>query len=321
MIKFGNNMHQEREKRRREFLPQRVKTLFVGESPPRGGAFFYDENSALYRAIRTAFGFDDRPEDFLNWFKEQGFYLDDLVHEPINDLSDQERKRKCREGIDALKARLIEYKPEAVVIVLKSIEDYVREAVRSSNINLDQSSIYVTPFPNAYWREAFLDEMRRIIPLLADPCHGGSMAYQTLLYETRGGIAYVTVNRPEKLNALDRKVMEELGACFAGIRDDEDVRAVILSGKPISAQEAYRIGLVNQVAAAKDLIAVAEAWARKIMANAPLAVKFAMEAVNRGCKMTEAEGEFLEATLFGLCCATADMKEGTRAFLEKRPAK
>ncbi len=96
---------------------------------------------------------------------------------------------------------------------------------------------------------------------------------------------------------------------------------LILSGDPVSAQEAYRIGLVNQVAAPKDLIAVAEAWARKIMANAPLAVKFALEAVNRGCEMTEAEGEFLEATLFGLCCATADMQEGTRAFLEKRPAK
>ena len=52
-----------------------------------------------------------------------------------------------------------------------------------------------------------------------------------------------------------------------------------------------------------------------------VAVKFALEAVNRGCEMTQAEGEFLEATLFGLCCATADMKEGTRAFIEKRPAK
>src|SRR3989442_13161085 len=56
------------------------------------------------------------------------------------------------------------------------------------------------------------------------------MAYQTLLYEKRAGIAYVTVNRPEKLNALNRKVMEELGACFEEVRDNEDVRAVILTG-------------------------------------------------------------------------------------------
>src|SRR2546427_5758714 len=56
------------------------------------------------------------------------------------------------------------------------------------------------------------------------------MAYETLLYEKRAGIAYVTVNRPEKLNALNRKVMEELGACFEEVRDNEDARAVILTG-------------------------------------------------------------------------------------------
>jgi enoyl-CoA hydratase/carnithine racemase len=254
------------------------------------------------------------------------------------------------------------------------------------------------------------------------------MAYETLLYEKRNCIGYVTVNRPEKLNALNRKVMAELSACFENIQADKEVRAVIvtgageksfvagadvnelaaqdpvegkhtstrgqkildliedlgkpviaavngyalgggcelamactlrvaaenarfgqpevklgiipgyagtqrlprlvgkgrameliLTGEPISAQEAYRIGLVNQVVASKELIAAAEALARKIMANGPLAVKFSMEAVNHGLEMTQQEGQFLEATLFGLCCTTADMKEGTRAFLEKRP--
>ncbi|PYV17511.1 MAG: enoyl-CoA hydratase [Acidobacteria bacterium] len=96
---------------------------------------------------------------------------------------------------------------------------------------------------------------------------------------------------------------------------------LILSGEPISAQEAYRIGLVNQVVPAAELMAATRALAKKIMANAPLAVKFAMEAVSHGLEMSEQEGQFLEATLFGLCCATEDMKEGTRAFLEKRPAK
>lgn len=255
------------------------------------------------------------------------------------------------------------------------------------------------------------------------------MAYETLLYEKRDGIGYVTIHRPEKLNALNRKVMSELSACFEQIDKDEEVRAVILrgagdksfvagadvnelavqspvqgqetstrgqkvldfienlgkpviaavngyalgggcelamactlriasdsarfgqpevklgiipgyagtqrlsrlvgkgramelilTGEPISAQEAYRIGLVNQVVAAKDLVASAEALARKIMANGPLAVKFSIKAVNHGLEMTQQEGQFLEATLFGLCCTTADMKEGTRAFLEKRPA-
>ena len=59
----------------------------------------------------------------------------------------------------------------------------------------------------------------------------------------------------------------------------------------------------------------------KIAANAPLAIRFALEAVNHGLEMTLPEGLYLEATLFSLCCTTEDMKEGTRAFLEKRPAK
>ena len=256
------------------------------------------------------------------------------------------------------------------------------------------------------------------------------MAFENLLYEKRNGIGYVTVNRPEKLNALNRRTMDELRECFEGIERDDEGRAVILtgagekafvggadinelgvqtpvqgketsvrgqkildliehlgkpviaaingyalgggcelalactiriasenarvgqpevklglipgyagtqrlprlvgkgralemvlSGDPIGAAEAYRIGLVNQVVSAKDLIATAEKLAQKILANAPLAVKFALEAVNHGLEMTEAEGQFLEANLFGLCCTTADMKEGTRAFLEKRPAR
>jgi enoyl-CoA hydratase len=95
---------------------------------------------------------------------------------------------------------------------------------------------------------------------------------------------------------------------------------VVLTGEMISADEALRIGLVNHVVEPAELIPTAEAIAKKIIANAPLAVKFAMEAVEHGMEMPQKEGLFLEATLFGLCCATEDMREGTRAFLEKRPA-
>jgi enoyl-CoA hydratase/carnithine racemase len=94
---------------------------------------------------------------------------------------------------------------------------------------------------------------------------------------------------------------------------------LVLTGEMITAHEAYRIGLVNEVTAAAELIPRAEAIAQKIIANAPLAVQFAMEAVNRGMETTLAEGLYLEATLFGVCCATEDKTEGTRAFLEKRP--
>ena len=256
------------------------------------------------------------------------------------------------------------------------------------------------------------------------------MAYETLLYEKRNGIAYVTVNRPEKLNALNHKVIQELQSCFETAQGDAEVQAVILrgagekafvagadinelavqspvegketsrrgqklldfienlgkpviaaingyalgggceiamactlriasenarlgqpevklgiipgyagtqrlprlvgkgralelilTGEPISAQEALRIGLVNQVVPAQELMSAAEKLAQKIIANAPLAIKFALEAVNHGLEVSQAEGQFLEATLFGLCCTTEDMKEGTRAFLEKRAAK
>ena len=78
---------------------------------------------------------------------------------------------------------------------------------------------------------------------------------------------------------------------------------------------------MNHVVELPELIPAAEKIAQKIVANAPLAVKYAMEAVEHGMEMTQEEGLFLEATLFGLCCATEDMREGTKAFLEKRPAK
>jgi enoyl-CoA hydratase/carnithine racemase len=93
-----------------------------------------------------------------------------------------------------------------------------------------------------------------------------------------------------------------------------------LTGEMISADEALRIGLVNHVYEPAELLPAAETLARKIIANAPLAVKFTMEAIERGVEMPQQEGQFLEATLFGICAATEDMREGTRAFLEKRPA-
>jgi enoyl-CoA hydratase len=255
------------------------------------------------------------------------------------------------------------------------------------------------------------------------------MAYENLLYEKRDGIGFITFDRPKVLNALNRKTMEELSHVLNAAREDEEVRALILTGageksfvagadiaelavqtpvsgketalfgqsvlhrletlgKPsiaaingfalgggcevalacsirlasktaklgqpevklgimtgyggsqrlarlcgkgvahelcltgemISAEEALRIGLVNHVCEPAELLPAAEALAKKIIANAPLAVKFTMEAIERGVEMPQEEGQFLEATLFGICAATEDMREGTRAFLEKRPA-
>ena len=93
---------------------------------------------------------------------------------------------------------------------------------------------------------------------------------------------------------------------------------LILSGGMISAQEAYRIGLVNEIVPATDLMTRAEAILKQISANAPIAVKFALEVTNKGLETSQSEGLLLEASYFGLCAATEDKKEGTSAFLEKR---
>ena len=93
-----------------------------------------------------------------------------------------------------------------------------------------------------------------------------------------------------------------------------------LSGEMISAEEAQRIGLVNHVYEPGELRAAAQDLAAKIAANAPLAVQLTMEAIERGPDMPQEQALFLEAALFGVSCATEDMREGTRAFLEKRAA-
>ena len=253
------------------------------------------------------------------------------------------------------------------------------------------------------------------------------MDWQNILYEVRNGIAYVTVNRPKVLNALNDRTMEELRHAFLDIRRRPDASAAILTGagekafiagadinelatstpldgkdrsrrghhileiieklgKPviaaingyalgggceiamactlrlasenarlgqpevklgllagyggtqrlvrlvglgralellltgeqITAHRAYEIGLVNAVYPQQELIVQAENCVRKILANGPIAVKLTLEAAVHGSQMTLAEGLNLEANLFGLICATEDMKEGTRAFVEKR---
>lgn len=254
-----------------------------------------------------------------------------------------------------------------------------------------------------------------------------TLTLENLLYEKKGAIAYVTLNRPKVLNALNQRTWENLQTAFEDARDDAEVLGVILtgagdkafiagadigdlanvtaveaqksssygqtvlnlienlgkpviaavngfalgggcetamactirvasehakfgqpevklglipggggtqrlprlvgkgralqlilSGEMINAQEAYRIGLVNEVVPAVDLITRAETILRQIFANAPLAVKFSLEAVNKGLETSQDEGLTLEASFFGICAGTEDKKEGTSAFLEKR---
>jgi len=255
-----------------------------------------------------------------------------------------------------------------------------------------------------------------------------ALKLENVLYDKKGPIAYVTLNRPKVLNALNRATINELLSAFEDARDDSAVRGVILTGagekafaagadiaeianntaveaatrrgqaltdlienlgKPvvaavngfalgggcelamsctiriaaesakfgqpevklgvmpgyggtqrmprlvgrgralklilsgdiIDAAEAYRIGLVDELEPDAHVIERAETVLRRIIANAPLSVKYALEAVNKGLETSVAEGLLIEASLFAVCASTDDKKEGTSAFLEKRAPK
>ena len=256
------------------------------------------------------------------------------------------------------------------------------------------------------------------------------LTLETVTYEKKGSIAYVTLNRPKVLNALNKTALADLRAAFEDARDDSSLHGVILTGagdksfiagadinevatdtpvqaeektrrgqhlmdlienlgKPvvaaingfalgggceaalactirlaaetakfglpevklgiipgyggtqrlprligkgvalqlilsgamINAQEAYRIGLVNEVVPNAELIGRAEAILNQIGANAPLSVRYALESVNKGMETSLAEGLVLESTFVAICTSTEDKKEGASAFLQKRPAK
>jgi enoyl-CoA hydratase len=95
---------------------------------------------------------------------------------------------------------------------------------------------------------------------------------------------------------------------------------LLLSGDAVTAQEAHRIGLVNRVVPAAELMAAARTLAAALAAKAPIAIRYILDAVHQGVEMPLAQAQVFEATLFGLVSSTDDMHEGTRAFLEKRKA-
>jgi enoyl-CoA hydratase len=96
---------------------------------------------------------------------------------------------------------------------------------------------------------------------------------------------------------------------------------LVLTGDVISADEALRIGLVNKVVPAAELLTEVRKCAEKIASKGPLAIAYARRAVRKSLELTLPAGNDLEAELFALCFATRDQKEGMKAFLEKRPAK
>src|SRR5256885_2247169 len=155
------------------------------------------------------------------------------------------------------------------------------------------------------------------------------MPFKFLTLEVADRVATLTVNRPDKLNALNDATIAELGHAIDEIRVDDAIGGVILTGagralqllmtgEMIDAAEAYRIGLVNKVVAADQVVPQAREMLKMILANGPLAVALCIEAIDRGLEMSLDEGLILEANHFGLLAATDDMREGMRAFLDKR---
>jgi hypothetical protein len=129
------------EELRKSFGPGLITTLFVGESAPDSGRFFYSSDSSLFRAMKRAFG---NRETFLEDFKKKGFYLDDLVLTPINKLERRERSRRRQEAVPELAKRLVEYKPKAVVVVMRAILPMVRQAMSKAGITYEP---YCVPHP------------------------------------------------------------------------------------------------------------------------------------------------------------------------------
>lgn len=95
---------------------------------------------------------------------------------------------------------------------------------------------------------------------------------------------------------------------------------LLLTGDQISAAEAYRLGLVNRVVTGANLMGEARKLAQTLAAKAPIAVRYIIDAVNKGLQMPLPDAQVFEATLFGLVSTTEDMREGTKAFLDKRKA-
>ncbi len=148
---------------RARYRPERITALFVGESAPHSGKFFYYGNNTLLhqmkRAVELALG---ERGDFLESFKAYGWYLDDLVLTPVNHLPKSERVAKCFDARKSLADRIAEYKPEAIVSLLLVIEPFVNDAAKEAGSNAPR---HVVPFPSRFPKR-FQDAMARLIPTL-----------------------------------------------------------------------------------------------------------------------------------------------------------
>ncbi len=145
---------------RQSFRPARITTLFVREATPHTDTFFHEENSKLFYAMQKVFG---GGKNFLEAFKDSGFYLDDLVLEPTSNLNSKERGRLRRASTPSLAKRLSLYRPQAIVVVMSAIRSAVSKAIHEAGLTYEP---FCTPFPACGNQLRFHAAMTQIIPSL-----------------------------------------------------------------------------------------------------------------------------------------------------------
>jgi len=145
---------------RARYRPDTIKVLFVGESAPAGGEFFYAGNSQVFCALRDALAPHLGSGDFLANFQAAGFFLDDLSLEPIDWQTASQRKRAHAANVASLATRLRDYRPQAVVAFLKAIEPSVRDACRQAGLASVPSAV---PFPGNGQQANFRRELGALL--------------------------------------------------------------------------------------------------------------------------------------------------------------
>jgi len=149
----------ELEKLRSSYRPRHITTLFVGESPPHSGAFFYKDDSQLCHEMKKAFG---DSASFLSEFQVNGFFLDDLVLYPINHMEGAERNEHRWKGVPSLAQRMKNYQPSTVIALMCAIKPMVIEAICKAGLSHVQ--LYVTPFPSHGNQKRFRAKMAEVMP-------------------------------------------------------------------------------------------------------------------------------------------------------------
>jgi hypothetical protein len=156
-----NRERRSRENLRQSFRPERVRVLFIGESPPASGRFFYARDSGLYRAMREAFQTADASisdENFLAAFQASGCYLVDLCADPVDRLDPKSRGAARVAGEESLARIIARLQPAAIGILLRSIGRNVEKAISRAGW---QGELIHLPYPGRWvrHRNAFIETL------------------------------------------------------------------------------------------------------------------------------------------------------------------